>query len=147
MFRLFFAALLPSLLAIVAVPSLAISDGDVTVARAIEQEDERKKPDAVVSLVKGDVSPATITIRPGQTVRWLNKGNRDFSLATSEKDSKEFKEFKSGVIKPGRSWDYRFEKEGTFRYHCLLRPRAKGVVKVVADEEAAGAEARMRKPE
>lgn len=134
MLRLFFAALLPSLLAIVMVPSLAFSEGKVAVAPATEQEDDRKKPDATVSLIRGAVAPATVTVRPGQTVRWENKDNRDFSLVASDRESPEFKSFRSGNIKPGKSWDYRFEKEGTFRYHCSIRPRAKGIVKVEAED-------------
>lgn len=133
MLRLFLAALLPSLLALVTVQSPVSPDREMDEARWMEQEQDRTRPEAVVSLVDGDISPESITIRPGQTVRWLNKDNREFSLATIDGEAEAPGELRSGVIKPGRSWDYQFEKEGTFEYRCLLRPRVKGTVNVEAE--------------
>lgn len=131
MFRLFFAALLPSLLAALMVPNLAFSGRNAPATRSQAQEEEPRELDAVVNLADGRIDPAEITIRPGQRVRWQNKDDRDFSLVTS---SRELKGFKSGWIKPGKSWDFRFEQAGTYAYHCSLRPRARGTVKVVAAE-------------
>ena len=133
MFRLFVAAFLPSLVALVMLPSLAFSEGKLAPA-PLAAQNSRRTPDATVTLVKGSLSAATVTVQAGQTVRWENRDDRDYSLVATDPESPEFKAFRSGVIKPGGTWDYRFEREGVFQYHCSIRPRVRGSVSVVAPE-------------
>lgn len=122
MIRLFFAALLPSLLAIITLPALALS----TSGRPAMQE-KRQPQQAVTATVGIHVAkfdPASSEIKPGEVVLWENDSDRDHEIVGDKN------EFKSGTIKPGKSWSYTFEKAGTYKYHCALHPRAKGVVKV-----------------
>ena len=120
MIRLFFAALLPSLLAVIMLPALAHS------SRPPVQQRQPPVPPAAASVGIGPSSfdPAAVTIKPGETVAWENSSDRDHQIVADEQH------FKSGTIKPGKSWRHTFESPGTYRYHCALHPRAKGTVKV-----------------
>ena len=124
MLRLFLASFLPSLFALVALPAFAFSPAAAPALRpALQQE----KPAATVTIKGGSFAPAAVTIKAGQTVRWDNKDDRDYSIVA---DDKENAGFRSGTLKPGKSWSHAFEEAGTFKYHCSLRPRAKGTVRV-----------------
>lgn len=121
MIRLFLAALFPSLLAIIMLPTLALSGGRP------ELQQRRQPPpavDATVAIQGSKFVEASIQITAGQTVGWTNASDRDHEVIADKG------EFKSGTIKPGKSWIFTFERAGTYRYHCALHPREKGVVKV-----------------
>lgn len=122
MIRLFFAALLPSLLAIITVPALALS----TAQRPVLQE--KRQPQQAVAATVGiqatKFEPSAAQVKPGETVLWENNTDRDHEIIGDKN------EFKSGTIKAGKSWSHSFEKAGTYKYNCALHPRAKGVVKV-----------------
>ena len=128
MIRLFFAAFLPSLLAVVMVPGLTVWAS----APAALRTQEPPKADAVVALRNNGPVPAVVTIQPGQTIRWINSDNRDYSLVSG---GEKLGDFRSGTLKPGGSWTYTFPDAGTFDYGCALRPRASGTVKVGAAAE------------
>jgi plastocyanin len=38
--------------------------------------------------------------------------------------------FDSGILDPGKSYSYTFEKAGTFDYACLVHPQMKGTIVV-----------------
>lgn len=120
MIRLFFAALLPSLLAVIMLPALALS------SRPPVQQRQPPTPPvaATVGIGASSFEPAEVAIRAGETVRWENASDRDHQIVAEEQA------FKSGTIKPGKTWSYTFPSPGTYRYHCALHPRAKGSVKV-----------------
>jgi plastocyanin len=69
-------------------------------------------------------SPASLTIAPGDTVRWSNEDNRDHTVVASDGS------FSSGNIAPGDSYSFRFRTKGDFAYACSLHPRMKGSVTV-----------------
>ena len=55
--------------------------------------------------------PKALTVAPGTTVEWVNEGGRH----TVEADGGAFK---SDVLKPGDKFEHKFDKSGTFAYHC-----------------------------
>jgi plastocyanin len=55
--------------------------------------------------------PKVLTVAPGTTVEWVNEGGRH----TVEADNGSFK---SDVLKQGDKFEHKFDKTGTFAYHC-----------------------------
>ena len=68
--------------------------------------------------------PATIKVKVGQTVTWINKDDRDHTISSKEKG------FGSDNLKPGQTYEYTFTKPGKYRYSCTYHPRMKGEVDV-----------------
>ena len=68
--------------------------------------------------------PDTISVRPGDTVVWVNK---DLFPHTATAVSKRFD---SHEIEAGKSWKYVAKKTGEFAYFCTLHPVMKGTLLV-----------------
>lgn len=122
MIRLFLASLLPSLLALLTLPAWALSPSD---RPALHQNRPAQDDPAETVAIKGSsFDRSSVSVRAGESVQWTNADERDHAIVADKG------EFKSGTIKPGKSWTRTFDKAGTFKYHCSLHPRAKGTVKV-----------------
>ena len=81
--------------------------------------------------------PQEITVRPGDTVRWLN-GDTDFHTVTSGSlETGPDGKFDSGYLNPGKSFDVRFDvlEIGEKKYFCTLHPWLTGIVNVIAVEK------------
>ena len=61
-------------------------------------------------------SPSTVTVKVGQTVRWVWKGGSH--NVVSGTGCTEDGKFKSGATQAGGTWDHTFETAGTFAYYC-----------------------------
>lgn len=86
-----------------------------------------------VSIKNFAFTPATISIRVGEQVRWINDEDSTPHTVTSEKSGA----FSSKTLRPGDSFlTAPFTTEGSFPYFCIIHPRMRGVVNVGA---AAGA--------
>ena len=66
---------------------------------------------ATVKITSFQFTPKVLTIAPGTTVEWVNDGGRH----TVEADDGSFK---SEVLKQGDKFEHKFDKAGTFAYHC-----------------------------
>lgn len=64
--------------------------------------------------VKGFFSPNYVEISVGDEVVWVNKDFRPHSVESPDGL------FNSGWLKEGEKWSYRFEKEGVYRYRCMI---------------------------
>ncbi len=69
-------------------------------------------------------SPATLTVKVGESVTWTNQDSVGHS-ATSDDGS-----FKTSVLSQGQSGSVTFSKAGTFTYHCSIHPNMKGTIVV-----------------
>jgi len=69
-------------------------------------------------------APPSITVAPGTTVVWVNRGP---SQHTSTSDSGAWD---SGALNPGGSFPIRFDTAGTFTYHCAIHPQMVGRIVV-----------------
>lgn len=77
------------------------------------------------AIAKYRFEPAELSIRPGDTVRWVNREARtSHSLVIRGQESPR--------LFPGESWEYRFDEAGRYEYFCGPHPEMKGVV-VVAE--------------
>ena len=66
---------------------------------------------ATVKVSNFQFTPKVLTITPGTTVEWVNEASRH----TVEADDGSFK---SEVLKQGDKFEHKFDKAGTFAYHC-----------------------------
>lgn len=80
---------------------------------------------AVVSIDNFAYAPASLTVRAGTTVRFVNRD--------SEAHTVTFPALHAGSpgLDTGDSWQYRFLKPGRYAYICALHPYMKGTIVVV----------------
>ncbi len=82
---------------------------------------------AVVEIRQYKFVPDSVTIKVGETVRWVNAEKRaSHSVLFSDDGAGE-----SERMLPGESWQRRFDRPGTFRYNCGPHPEMLGTVVVV----------------
>ncbi|WP_447922183.1 cupredoxin domain-containing protein [Achromobacter aegrifaciens] len=78
--------------------------------------------DHVVTIEGMQFTPATLTLKRGDKVTWINK---DLVPHTATALSKAFD---SGVIAAGASWTYTVREEGSSAYACLFHPTMQGTL-------------------
>ena len=77
-----------------------------------------------VTLEHATFGPATVTIRAGTTVTWVNNDG-DLHTVTSAQGL-----FASPGLDPGDTFSYRFTAPGTYPYFCAVHPHMKGTILV-----------------
>jgi plastocyanin len=65
-------------------------------------------------------NPSSITISPGDTVKWTNMDSATHTVTGSD--------FSSGNLKNGDSFEQTFTKPGTYNYHCSIHPSMQGII-------------------
>jgi amicyanin len=86
-----------------------------------------------VDIVDFAFTPSTIIVPPGTTVTWTNTGSQPHSATSTVSESNPTK-FDSGILNPGQSYSFKFEKAGTYDYFCVPHPFMRG--KVIVDPNA-----------
>jgi plastocyanin len=76
----------------------------------------------IVMIRDGQPSPLQVQLRRGSSVTWFNRDATAHALVGSG--------WESGPLAAGTQFTRRFEKPGTFRYHCRLHPQETGTVTV-----------------
>ena len=76
----------------------------------------RKPATHTVTIDASQFSPATLTVRSGDTIVWVNKDILAHT-ATSTGGG-----FDSNVIEAGKSWKLVVKKKGSFPYTCSFHP-------------------------
>lgn len=69
-------------------------------------------------------SPATLTVKVGDTVTWVNHDSAPHDVTVTDGPEK----FKSPTLKKGESWSYTFKKAGKYSYYCSIHPDMKASV-------------------
>jgi len=67
-------------------------------------------------------APATLTVKTGTTVTWINRD--DVPHTVNEND----KRFKSGPMDTDDQFSYTFSAPGTFSYFCAIHPKMTGQI-------------------
>jgi plastocyanin len=70
--------------------------------------------------------PAKLKIKKGEKVVWTNRDDRDHTVVSRDKA----KTLNSGKIAAGETFEFTFDKTGTYEYGCEYHPRMKGVIEV-----------------
>lgn len=79
-----------------------------------------------VSIKNFAFAPATVKIKAGDTVRWIN----DESNVPHDITSETYGQFASPALRPGESFFQTFDKAGAYPYFCIIHPRMRGIVLV-----------------
>jgi plastocyanin len=79
-------------------------------------------------------SPAKITVEPGTTVTWVNKGRHPHTVTSFDG------QFDSGTLWPGESYKVTFKGHGTIGYYCAIHPSMTGSVSVGTPVFSGGAQ-------
>jgi plastocyanin len=74
--------------------------------------------------------PATVTIKTGDTVKWVNKDNANHQIVADDGT------FASPILRQGRSYSHTFRTVGTFRYRDVLGALKRGTVVVTGTAPA-----------
>jgi plastocyanin len=77
-----------------------------------------------VSIKRSAFSPATVSITAGDTIRWRNDDTRDHQVVSTTGT------FASPVLGRGKTYSFKFEVAGTYRYRDALVPSSTGTIKV-----------------
>jgi plastocyanin len=124
-------ALLPTLALLAALTACGGGGtGDNAAAPSTDTSDETpaartKSSGAQVSMTDNAFSPATLTVKPGQTITIVNKGGATHNLV-DEKDS-----INSGDVEPDANGTVKAPtKAGTYSYVCTYHFGMKGTFKV-----------------
>ena len=80
--------------------------------------------------------PATVTVKPGTTVKWINDDpSKQMHTVTSGVVAggapKPDKQFDSKFMMAGKTFEHVFDKAGAFDYYCLPHAAMKMVGKVI----------------
>ncbi|HVE77018.1 MAG TPA: plastocyanin/azurin family copper-binding protein [Actinomycetota bacterium] len=93
-----------------------------------------------VEINDNSYDPSRVTIRPGDTVVWTNKGNNEHTVNGSWGDN-------SGDIASGNSYSEKFDSSGTFSYFCAKHSGMSGSVVVQEAEPPPPEESASPEPE
>jgi plastocyanin len=102
----------------------------------------RIKPAVVVDMTGSLLvfEPASIKLKAGQTVMWKNSSHEvhtvtaDPRVATNAKDvqlPKGAKQFDSGFLNPGQTYEQTFRTPGTYRYVCTLHEAQRMIGQII----------------
>lgn len=96
---------------------------------------EEKKPENAaarnhnVEMLDDEFKPKEIAIAVGDTITWVNKGEKKHTATADDKNDPNF--FDTGDVKPGESSNpVEFKKAGTVPYHCIHHKKMKGTITV-----------------
>jgi plastocyanin len=109
------------LLPLVAIAALAVGAAPATPAATATK---------TVQIKRSAFSPSTVTIKTGDTVRWVNVDTRNHQVVSNNGS------FVSPILAPGKAYSHKFNFAGTYRYHDGLNAAVKGVVKVTGPPPA-----------
>jgi plastocyanin len=84
----------------------------------------------VVSIKRSSFSPATVGIVAGDSIRWRNDDTRDHQVVSATGA------FASPVLRPRRTYTFRFDVAGTYRYRDALNPSVTGTIRVAGPPPA-----------
>lgn len=89
----------------------------------------------IIWMTNMSVQNATITLKPGDTIRWI-WGEEGMPHDVSSDDSNAPEDFGSEIlIGKGQVYEYTFMEATTFDYHCSIHPNTMfGTITVIACE-------------
>ena len=98
--------------------------GAVNEEAAVEEPGDAMVKGTAVEIKDFAFSPATLTVKVGDTVTWTNQDSVGHS-ATADDGS-----FDTGILAQGESNTVTFTEAGTFAYHCTPHPNMTAMIVV-----------------
>jgi plastocyanin len=88
--------------------------------------------DNTIRINKKGFDPASITVKMGSTVRWVNEdATADAALYNPTHRIALANSKNSPLLSPGQSWSWIFDQPGSYDYDDLIHPALHGMVVVV----------------
>lgn len=75
-------------------------------------------------------NPASITIKKGTKVTWVNEDSIRHNVVATDSDNTGGLPTQNDLFGKGGSYSFTFETSGTFRYHCTPHPFMTGTIVV-----------------
>ena len=94
-------------------------------AETVAAQRGRKPVTHTVTIDGTAFKPAALTIKPGDSVLWVNK-----DIVSHTATSTAPKVFESGTLDTGKSWKMTFKTKGDFPYTCRFHPTMKADLNV-----------------
>jgi plastocyanin len=94
--------------------------------RALAKDKKETAKENKVEISDLKYKPAKLKIKKGEKVVWTNADDREHTVLSHDKA----KTLDSGKIGVGQTWEFTFDKPGTYEYGCEYHPRMKGVIEV-----------------
>lgn len=120
-----------STLVVIALVAGIVAGVILTRREALNQASAASSAGGTVSIaVGGDYSPATISIKKGQSITWVNQdGRRARQISAAGDDAQVLRGFGTGEpLSKGESYSYVFEQAGTFHYYDSTASQTLGTV-------------------
>lgn len=92
-----------------------------TLTMSVAQSDDQTP---TVTISNFAYSPSPVTITAGQSVRFVNTDDVGHTVTADDGS------FDSKMLDKGKSWTYKFDKAGTYKYYCAVHPSMHGIVTV-----------------
>jgi plastocyanin len=89
-------------------------------------------PPRGVAILDYRFEPATVTIRPGRTVVWTNRGRAVHTVTSDDGTT-----MRSGVVRPRGTFEAVFARPGRYAYHCLVHGQMRATVIVLRADGSA----------
>jgi plastocyanin len=99
-----------------------------------QAQPSNKKASATVHMTAAGFSPSVVTIRQGQTVKFVNDSGQGYWPASNPHPiHTDYPGFDAGnTVQPGGSWSFTFDRVGRWGYHNHLSPETKGTIVVTS---------------
>jgi plastocyanin len=81
-------------------------------------------PDSQVVIKDFMFGPASLTVKAGTTVTWVNRDDEPHTIASDSGL------YRSGALDIGNEFQFTFAKPGTYHYVCTIHPRMLGTIVV-----------------
>ena len=85
--------------------------------------------DNTIRINRTGFDPASITVKSGSTVRWVNADSTDDSALYNPTHRISVVNIKdSQLLSPGQGWSWIFDKPGSYDYYDMIHPTLEGIV-------------------
>ena len=85
--------------------------------------------DATAKIDNFTFEPATLTVKAGTTVTWINEDDTPHTVVASDRS------FKSKALDTDDKYSFTFATPGSYEYFCSLHPYMKATITVVGGEQ------------
>jgi len=79
-------------------------------------------PEAQIVIKDFMFGPASVTVKTGTTVTWVNHDDEPHTIASDTGL------YRSGALDTGNEFHFTFDKPGTYHYVCTIHPRMLGTI-------------------
>ena len=91
----------------------------------LNQVDDPSGSATTINIKDSLFQPSTLTMPVGTKVEWHNQDGVQHSVTSDIKGL-----FDSGVLNPGKKFDFTFKTPGSYGYHCSIHPGMQGTITV-----------------